>query len=59
MYQRNIETRSRNHCCRGKPVITYSEFVCSLSYLACTARAPSYTAVCGLLGSPKFFHIFS
>ena len=28
MYQRKIETRSRNHCCRGKPVvITYSECV--------------------------------
>jgi hypothetical protein len=28
MYQRNIEMRSRNRCCRGKPVIiTYSECV--------------------------------
>jgi hypothetical protein len=28
MYKRNIEARSRNHCCRGKAVnITYSERV--------------------------------
>jgi hypothetical protein len=28
MYKRNTETRSRNHCCRGKAIsITYSECV--------------------------------
>jgi hypothetical protein len=28
MYKRNIEARSRNHCCRGKAIsITYSECV--------------------------------
>jgi len=27
-YKRNIEARSRNHCCRGKAIhITYSECV--------------------------------
>jgi hypothetical protein len=36
--QRNIEARSRNHCCRGKAIsITYSVSVCSLSYPACKA----------------------
>jgi len=28
MYERNIEARSRNHCCHGKAIsITYSKFV--------------------------------
>ena len=28
MYKRNIDARSRNHCCRGKAIsITYSECV--------------------------------
>jgi hypothetical protein len=35
---RNIEARSRNHCCNGKAIsITYCVCVCSLSYPACKA----------------------
>jgi hypothetical protein len=38
--QRDIEARSRNHCCREKSIIiTYSESACSLSYAARKAHA--------------------
>jgi hypothetical protein len=58
-YKRNIEARSRNHGCRGKVIrVTYSECVCSLSYLAFNAHAPYYV-ICGLSGSNIFFHIIS
>jgi len=46
-YKRNIEARSRNHCCLGKAInMTYSECVSSLRYPACRAHAP-----CVLLSS--------
>ena len=38
---------------------TYSECVCSLSYLACKAHAPNYTVICGLSGSTIFSHFIS
>jgi hypothetical protein len=41
-YQRNIEARSRNHCCRRKAISNnyiYRMCVCSLSYPACKAHA--------------------
>jgi hypothetical protein len=56
----NNEVRSQNHCCRGKAIsITYSECVCSLSYLAHKAHAPYYIVTCGLSGSTIFFNIIS
>jgi hypothetical protein len=42
-YKRNIEARSRNHCCSGKALdLIYSVCVyhCSISYPACKVRAP-------------------
>ena len=60
MYKRNIEARSRNHCCSGKTIsITYSECVCSLSYPACNAHAPYYIVICDLSGCTIFFRIIS
>jgi hypothetical protein len=60
--ERDIEARSRNHCCRGKSIsIKYSEFVSVfLPYLSGRKShfsAPYYTVMCGLSGSTKFFHI--
>jgi hypothetical protein len=57
--KRDIEARSRNHCCRGKPVsIAYCILiVCSVSHPACRAYAPCYIVTCGLSDSNMFFHI--
>jgi hypothetical protein len=50
-HKRNIEARSRNHCCRGKAIsVTHSECVCSLIYPACKAHAHYYIVICGLSG---------
>ena len=59
-YERNIEVRSRNHCCcaKGKS-ITYNEFESILSYLACNAQAQYYIVICGQSGSTTFPHIVS
>ena len=55
MYKRNIEARSRNHCCSGKTIsITYSECVCSLSYPACKAHALYYI----VMWPVWLYHIF-
>ena len=41
IYNVNIKARSRNHFCRGKPIIiTYSEYLFNLIYSACNAHAP-------------------
>ena len=47
--QHNFETRSCNHCCRGK-LICYIFWVyfCSLRYSVCNAHAPCYIVICGL-----------
>ena len=59
MYKRNIEVRSRNHCCHGKETsITYSECACSLSYSAYKGNAPYYIVISGLSGSTLFFQDF-
>jgi hypothetical protein len=59
-YKRNIEARSRNHCCLGKAInITYSECVScvsSVSYPACSAHAQCIV-VCGLCVCAIFLHI--
>jgi len=39
MYKRNIEARSRNHCCRGKQYYVFWVCVCRLRYSACNAHA--------------------
>jgi hypothetical protein len=50
--QRNIEARSRNHCCNGKAMsITQPECICSLRYSACNVQ------YCHLWPSP-FYIIF-
>ena len=50
---RNIEARSRNHCCRGKAIrITYSE--CVRGYPTCKAHSPYYVVMQGLPGSTTF-----
>jgi hypothetical protein len=60
-YNRNIEARSRNHCCRGKSLsIKYSGAcvcVCSLSDPACKVHVTYYIVICDLSGSTIFFHI--
>ena len=39
MYKRNIEARSRNHCCRGKAIsITYSACVFVALVIQCARR---------------------
>ena len=39
MYERNIEARSRNHCCRGKAVrVAYSECVSTALVIQHTKR---------------------
>ena len=54
--QRNIETRSRNHCCRGKAMsIRYYE--CVFCNLALVISLASFLR--RLSGYTTFFHIFS
>jgi len=59
-YKRNIEARSRHHCCRGKPkTITYPEQVpVALVNQQCNAHAPYYI-ICDLPGSTIFYHVIS
>ena len=57
-YKRNIETRSRDHCCRGKVIsITYSG--CMSVALVIHAKFLSHIVIYGLSGSTIFFHIIS
>ena len=59
-YKRNIEARSRYHCCRQiKISITYSEYVCILSYPACKAHALYFIVIYGLFTSIIFLHCSS
>jgi hypothetical protein len=56
---RNIEARSRNHCCRGKAIsITYYECV-SVALVIQHAKRMHRIVICGLSGSTIFFHIIS
>jgi hypothetical protein len=56
---RNIEARSRNHCCHGNAVRmkNYESVYSCLRYAACKAHAPYYIFICSLSGSTIFFHI--
>ena len=47
MYTRNIEGRSRNHCCRRNKKVLHILSVRdrSLTYSACEARVPYYMVV--------------
>ena len=58
-YKRNIEARSRNHCCRGKAVsITYSGCVFVDLGTEHTTRIRRIV-ICGLSGCTASFHIIS
>ena len=58
--QRDTETRSRNHCCRGIAIsITYCDSIYSLSYPACKVHAPYYIVICSLSNYTVIFHITS
>jgi hypothetical protein len=58
--KRNIEARSRNHCCCGKAIsITYFECVSVALVIQHTKRMRCITFLCGLSGSSILFHIFS
>jgi hypothetical protein len=61
--QRDIESRSRNHCCRGKAAsIKYSKGVClysCLSFPACYAHAPYCVVLGELSGCTMFFCVMS
>jgi len=61
MYKRNIQARSRDHCCCGKAVsIVYSQCVSvALRYPASKAHAPYSIVIRGLFGSTIFVHITS
>jgi len=53
---RNIEARSRKHCCRGQAVIILSVFVDLSIQHALRMR---YIVICVMSGSTKFFNIMS
>ena len=56
---RNKESRSREHCFRGKTVgVTYSEFV-SVALVIQLDMRMRLIVNCGLPGFPVFLHIFS
>jgi hypothetical protein len=52
--QRNIEERSRNHCCRETAVLHILS-VCNLSYPACNSHASYYIVICVVLGCTVYF----
>ena len=55
MYKRNTEPRSRNACCRGKPInVTYSECMSVALVIQC---AMHHIVICGLLGSTVFIFL--
>jgi len=56
-YTHNIED-SHHKNFRGKAIsIKFSKCVCSVRYPVCNAHASYYAVMCGLSGSPIFFHI--
>ena len=57
--QRNIEARSRNHCCRGKATsITYYVRV-FVGLVIQHAMRMCHVVICGLSGSTISIHITS
>jgi len=56
-YRRNIEARSRNHCCSGQAInVTCSECVfVALAVQHAECMRPCYIVVCGLPGCTVFF----
>ena len=61
-FKRNIETRSRNHCCRGKAVsrpVTYSESTSVALVSKHAMRERRYIVTYGLSGSTTFSQIIS
>jgi hypothetical protein len=66
MYKRNIEARSRNHCCRGQAVSNkycVCVCVCVLALVILHANrifsASYYTVISGLSDCTNFFQIIS
>jgi hypothetical protein len=58
MYLRNNETRSRNHCCRGRAIsITYSECV-AVSLAIWYEERMRHLGVCIPWGSIIFFPLY-
>jgi hypothetical protein len=58
-YKHDIETRSRNHCCRGEAIsITYSECVFVALFIQHATRMLNIAA-CDLSVPSMFFHIIS
>ena len=57
--QCNIETRSRNHCCREKAIRFHIMTVCSLSYPPYNGHTPCYIVICCLPGSVTFLGGFA
>jgi hypothetical protein len=59
--QRNIEVRSRNHCCHGKAIsITHSEYVPVAVVIQHAKRIRCIIlSSLGLSGSTLFFHFIS
>jgi hypothetical protein len=56
----NAEAFLLNHCCHEKAISTTdSEFVFSLSYLACIAHVLYFIVICSLSGCTIFFLIIS
>ena len=59
-YKRNIEARSRYHCCRGEAItiIYIMNVICSLRYPAWNAHAQYFIVIYGLSGYTKFSTLF-
>jgi len=57
-YERNIEARLCNHCCRDKISITYSTCV-SVTLITQHAFCTHHIVIYGNSGSAVFFHIIS
>jgi hypothetical protein len=56
-YKRNIETRSRNHCCSGKAVSTTYIKRVFVALGVQHAMPMRHIVICGLFGATIFFHM--
>ena len=59
-YKSNIETRSCNHCCSGKAIISITHSECVFVALVIQyAKSMRHIFICGLSGCTIFFYIIS